>query len=147
VDRTLEGFVEKYFGAEANCSETVLMAVTREWKIENKLIPRIATAFGGGIGRQGQICGALSGGIMAIGVRYGRDVPQDLEAKDRSYALARELNRFREEFGTVNCYDLIQCDLLTPEGRAHAKEIRWETCAKFIARTTEIVLELTKEQM
>ncbi|MCJ7770019.1 C-GCAxxG-C-C family protein [Candidatus Bathyarchaeota archaeon] len=146
MDKKLEDFVREYFGAEGNCSETVLLAAANEWGIKNSLVPRIATAFGGGIGRQGQLCGALSGGIMAIGIKCGRDVPQDLEARDRSYALARELQRrFRNEFGFVDCHDLIQCDLLTPEGRARQKEIRWEKCGKFIARTTETVLELTKE--
>jgi len=147
LDKDLERFVEECFKEDANCAEIVLLTVTRGWKMRSKLIPRVATPFGGGIGRQGGVCGALSGGVVAIGARYGRDVPKDLEARDKSYALTRELfRRFKEEFGGIDCYDLIQCDLLTPEGRTRQREIRREKCVKFVARTVETVLELGGER-
>lgn len=127
-----------------NCAESVLLIVTGEWGIRNNLIPRIATAFGGGIGRQGHICGALSGGVISIGVKYGRDKGRDQAARDKSYALVREFfRRFKNEFGNVNCYELIGCDLTTPEGIEKLRMLHPEKCAKFIARTAEIVLELT----
>ncbi len=89
-----------------NCAESVLLIVTGERGIRNSLIPRIATAFGGGIGRQGHICGALSGGVMSIGALYGRDRGEDQTARDTSYTLSSELcTRFRKEFGSMDCYE------------------------------------------
>lgn len=127
-----------------NCSESVLLSLVSEWGIRSELIPRIATGFGGGMGRQGYVCGALAGGIMAIGLKYGRDKGSDVPARDKSYATVRELfKKFREEFGNIDCRKLTDCDLTTPEGIEKLSLIRQRTCAKYIARTVELILELT----
>ena len=126
-----------------NCAESVLMLVTGEWKAESPLIPRIATGFGGGMGRQGYVCGALSGGVLAISYKYGRDKAMDKVARDKTYVLVRELfKQFREEFGSISCRDLIDCDLTTSEGLAKLEKIHPEKCARYIAQTAEIVLKL-----
>lgn len=130
-----------------NCAESVLMTAVSEWKIRSKIIPRIATGFGGGIGRQGYICGALSGGVIALGLKYGRDRAENTQARDKTYMLTRELFRqFKEEFGSINCYELIECDLTTLEGLEKSKKIHSEKCAKYIARTAELVLEMTPQK-
>ncbi|MDQ1278914.1 MAG: hypothetical protein QG670_174 [Thermoproteota archaeon] len=129
-----------------NCSESVLLAIVSEWGISSELIPRLATGFGGGMGRQGYVCGALAGGIMAIGIRYGRDKGSDVLARDKSYATVRELfSRFRTEFRTIECSELTGCDLTTPEGVAKHNLAYQDTCAKYIARVVELVLELTNQ--
>lgn len=126
-----------------NCAETVLKTVSEEWGYDDRLIPRVATPFGGGIGRQGLLCGALTGGVMAIGLRFGRDKGD--EPRDKAYGLATVFVKgFEREFGGLNCYDLIECDLNTPEGRARQMAIRQEKCAKFIARAVRMVLELSE---
>jgi C_GCAxxG_C_C family probable redox protein len=61
VSRFLSGY---------NCAQSILLTMSEHRDGENVLIPRIATAFGGGIGRCGSICGALTGGVMAIGIKY-----------------------------------------------------------------------------
>lgn len=130
-----------------NCAETVLKIVTAQWGIKNPLIPPIATAFGGGIGRRGSACGALTGGVMAIGARFGRSVGSDAAARDKSYALSFDFAKwFEKEFGSLICYDLIQCDLTTPEGRAKQRAARKEKCSRYISRSADGVLELVQKK-
>ena len=92
-----------------------MLAVCQELRIESRLVPRIATAFGGGIGRTGAVCGAVVGATMAIGLRHGRE--EASQAHDQAYALAQEFRRrFEEEMGTISCRELTGVDLSTPEG-------------------------------
>ena len=143
MEKRISDKADKLHKEGFNCSESVLLLVTGEWKAKSPLIPRIATGFGGGIGRQGYVCGALSGGVLAISLKHGRDKATDRAARDKTYSLVRDLFRqFKEEFGSINCWELTGCDLTTPEGLEKLQRIHPEKCAKYIARTAEIVLEL-----
>ena len=55
------------------CSESVLQALAAALNVSSELIPRIATGFAAGMGRSGETCGAISGAILGLGLRYGRD--------------------------------------------------------------------------
>jgi C_GCAxxG_C_C family probable redox protein len=57
------------------------------WNGKSELIPKIATAFGGGIGRCGSLCGALTGGVMAIGIKHGTNEPSP-EKRLKAYEVA-----------------------------------------------------------
>ena len=83
--------------------------------LEHDAVPAIATAFGGGIGGTGSVCGAVVGAVMAIGLRHGR---RDASVKDaRAYGLTQELRRrFEAEMGATECRTLTGMDLSTPEG-------------------------------
>ena len=63
-EKAVKSFLEDY-----NCAQSVLLTMFEYWNGENELIPKIATAFGGGIGRCGSVCGALTGGVMALGIK------------------------------------------------------------------------------
>jgi len=92
-----------------------LLAVSRQLGIESPLIPRIATAFGGGMGRSGEVCGAVVGALMCIGIVHGREEPEQSDVE--AYALARSLlQAFRQEMGSIDCRELTGHDLSTPEG-------------------------------
>jgi C_GCAxxG_C_C family probable redox protein len=113
-----------------------------ELGVESDLIPGIALGFGGGLGRRGLVCGALNGGAMTIGLRYGQ--MREVEDKDTAYALVLELcRRFEEQHGSALCRELTGCDFTTPEGRqkwndsdGHAK------CRQFVGTAVEILLDL-----
>jgi C_GCAxxG_C_C family probable redox protein len=97
------------------CAESVLQAVAETHGMMDPLIPKIATGFCGGVSRTSGMCGALAGGILAVGVLTGRSNPQ--ESNKLCYALTYELvQRFRNAFGSVQCTDLLGCDLSTPTG-------------------------------
>ena len=87
----------------------------QELGIESPVVPRIATAFGGGMGGIGSVCGAVVGAVMAIGLAHGREEPS--QSRDQAYALTQQVYRgFQQEMGSTICRDLTGIDLTTPEG-------------------------------
>jgi C_GCAxxG_C_C family probable redox protein len=120
-----------------------LLAVCQELGIESEVIPRIATPFGGGIGGRGEVCGAVVGSIMAIGLKHGREEPS--QPNKQAYALAREFcRRFEEETGSLYCRDLTGMDLSTPEGlRAYRhSDVPLRVCMPLAGAAFRLALEL-----
>jgi C_GCAxxG_C_C family probable redox protein len=111
---------------------------------KSDVIPKVATGLGGGIGRSGNICGALTGAVLAVGLKYGaNEINQD--AKALSYAKAQLLLRkFEAQQGSINCRSLIKHDLSTAEGFAKAKEEKAfeNLCSQIIKSVVADFLEL-----
>ncbi len=108
------------------------------------MVPKIATAFGGGIGRCGSVCGALTGGVLAIGVKYGTNEPL-LEKRLKAYELAHKFYRqFEKQHGSVLCRELIGYNLSSPEEleKARQSKVFEEKCANFVRTTVEDLAEL-----
>jgi C_GCAxxG_C_C family probable redox protein len=138
-EKAVKRFLEGY-----NCAQSVLLTIFEQWNGKNELVPKVATAFGGGIGRCGSVCGALSGGIMAIGIKYGSNEPS-VEKRLRAYALAKEFyRRFEKKHGNVLCRELIGYDLSNPEELDKAREERVyeEKCVNFVRGAVEILAEI-----
>jgi C_GCAxxG_C_C family probable redox protein len=134
----------KHFLDGYNCAQSVLLTMFDHWNRKNTLIPKIATGFGGGIGRCGSVCGALTGGVMAIGTKYGINEPS-AEKRLQCYKLSQELfKRFELRHGTVSCKQLIHYDLSNPEEleKARKAEVFEEKCTNFIRTSIEILLDL-----
>ncbi|MGB9777801.1 MAG: C-GCAxxG-C-C family protein [Candidatus Bathyarchaeales archaeon] len=134
-------FLEGY-----NCAQSVLLTMFEFWNRENELIPKIATAFGGGIGRCGSICGALTGGVMALGIKYGTNEPS-LEKRLKAYEQARKFYKeFERRHGSVFCRELIGYDLSNPKGleEANKAKVFEEKCAKIVGKVVETLLELNE---
>lgn len=84
---------------------------------------RLGAAFGSGMARTGQLCGALSGAMLVLGLAHGQAEVGDDAAKERTYAATQELfARFRERHGALTCRDLLGLDIGTPEGRDAAMQ-------------------------
>jgi C_GCAxxG_C_C family probable redox protein len=119
-----------------------LFAISEWLGVRSELIPKIASGFGAGIGGNGSVCGAISGGVIALGIKFGR---ADLKQENRAYTLSSELlTRFEKEFGHINCRDLTGCEFTTEAGRrTYAYENMWENkCRQYIASSTAIVFEI-----
>jgi C_GCAxxG_C_C family probable redox protein len=113
--------------------------------VKDELIPKIATGFGGGIGRTSQICGAVSGAVMALGATFGRNDFKDSKSKDLSYQKVKEfLNKFKDEFNTTICKDLTGCDLDTKEGmeRFNKENMHSLVCSEFVSFSAKTVYEM-----
>ena len=120
-----------------------MLAVCQELGIENELVPRIATAFGGGIAGRGAVCGAVTGSVMAIGLRHGREEPS--QPRDDAYALAQEFcQRFQEEMGHLCCHELTGMDLSTPEGvqAFYSSDVPIRVCLPAGGTAFRLVMEL-----
>ena len=119
------------------------MAVAEKHKIQSDIIPAIASGFCGGMSRTAGLCGALVGGIMALGILYGRKSSQDSHKK--IYTLTERLVRdFENQFGSRNCSDLLGCDISTPAGEAvfEAKKLGKTLCLDLTVQTTELVMQV-----
>jgi C_GCAxxG_C_C family probable redox protein len=127
------------------CAESVLLAVA-EWKgVESELIPRIATGFCSGLARSCNLCGAVSGSVMAIGLLSGRDSPE--ETVEDCYGLVQAFVAcFEARFGSTNCQQLVGCDLNTERGQAFFREHNLlEQCAGYVEGATRMVIELVED--
>lgn len=132
--------------AGGNCAQAVLFALAAGLGLDEATALKLASGFGAGLGRRQEICGAVTGAVMAIGLKHGQERPGDMEAKERAYALTRELmDRFRAEFGSCRCRDLLRVDLLTAEGQQQYKEMNLgervcRPCVRGAVRILEAIL-------
>ena len=86
-----------------------------ELDIEATIIPKIAFGFTGGIGNTGDVCGAVAGAVMAIGLK--QEQSKNIEESLQSLAVVQEFRRsFEDKMGTINCREFTGADLSTPEG-------------------------------
>jgi C_GCAxxG_C_C family probable redox protein len=131
--RTAAGYAEQGF----LCSEAVLMAIGDLLGFKSDAIPRIATGFGAGIGRRGEVCGAASGGVMGLGLRFGRDTVEGDEGERRPYWYAAEfMDGFRAWCGGVRCRDLLVLDLSRPEDvEEYHRRGCWDTRCRELIET------------
>ncbi len=120
-----------------------MLAVSQQLGINSEVIPRIATPFGGGIGGRGEVCGAVTGSVMAIGLKYGREEPS--QPNQQAYALAREFcQRFEEETGHLSCRELTGMDISTPEGfqAFRRSDVPLRVCLPAVGAAFRLVTEL-----
>jgi C_GCAxxG_C_C family probable redox protein len=139
VEKAVSHFKEGY-----NCAQSVLFTMQKFWNVENPLDPKVASAFGGGIGRRGSLYGALTGGVIAIGLKYGTNKPI-VEEREKAYSLALEFyNRFKKDCGGVLCRDLIGHDLTNPKELEKARNLNvfMDKCVHFIEKAVEILIDL-----
>ena len=98
----------QYFTDGANCAQAVVLAYADELGMDEKTAARLASSFGGGIGRLREVCGAVSGMMMVYGLLKGYDDLKDPGAKKTHYANVQALAaKFREENGSIICREIL----------------------------------------
>ncbi len=135
---------QEYFGSGFNCAQSVVTPFAEELGITEELALKIASSFGGGA-RCGQLCGAVSGALMALGLKHGHYHTGDMEEKAKIGALAIEFSgRFCERNGSVVCKELLGYDLSVPEQLEKLKEqgLFQTVCPKLVCDATEILEEM-----
>lgn len=137
----------EYFNNNFNCSQGVFTSFATELGMDEKLALRIGTNFGGGE-RKGELCGAVAGALMALGLRCGHCESDDMEGKARAYKLSEEfMNRFAERNGTVVCRKLLGYDLTKAEDMKIIKErnLFRTICPEMIKSAATILDEMIDE--
>lgn len=127
-----------------NCSQSILVAHCSHFGLNRETASKLSVAFGGGIGRQGKICGCASGALMVLGLKYGEGSTTDIKQRIASYEIAKEFcKKFIELNGALNCKDIIKYNLNNPEDRIKAQDnnVFKTRCARVIAITEEILNE------
>jgi C_GCAxxG_C_C family probable redox protein len=116
-------------------------------KIKDSVLPQLASGFGGGIGHKGSICGALTGAVMAIGMKMGRTDPKDRKTLQKVYDKCQGFwSQFEKEFGNINCYNITGIHLDNEEERQ-----RWlaaggrEKCGDLVEKTAHMLCDLLYE--
>ena len=128
------------------CSQAVLAAFADELGLTEKQALQVGSCFGGGMCK-GEVCGACTGALMVLGMKYGRDKADDWDSQMKANNIAaRFLEQFRKENGSYICNELLGCDIATPEGKAYAREQKLfaEFCPKMVASAVEILEQLIK---
>lgn len=145
----IEEQAKQYFNSGYNCAESVLLAVCREYGYPEsetiKFIPRIATGFGGGLARNGNLCGALSAAIMALGLALGRDDAK--ESRDPCYPASDKFyNEFTERFGHSSCRELTGLDMKNEQDRKkYSDAVHHDRCNPMVAWSARRVMEIIGE--
>lgn len=118
-----------------SCSQAVASVFADKFFIDEKDMLKISGGFGGGVGSSGLLCGALSGAVMVIGLKYGATSGEDINAKQHTRELVRELmQKFSNEFGALDCKCLLGFDMSRQEdfNYVHDNNITRQICPKFV---------------
>ncbi len=131
-----------------NCAQSVLWTFAPSLGLDADTALKIACGFGAGMGRRQEVCGAVTGGIMALGLKYGRGETQDRAATEETYAKTQDLmRRFEAAHGSCNCRQLLGgCDLATEAGCTLFKnrELLTGTCLPCVRTVCDILEDLLK---
>jgi C_GCAxxG_C_C family probable redox protein len=137
------------FSEGYNCAQSVLYSYSDALGLDKNTALKMACGFGAGVGRKGEVCGAVTGGIMVIGAKYGRGETDDHTAKELTYKKTRELmDRFEKKHGTFICRKLLHgCELATEEGQKHFKENKQsdticKPCVRSVVEILDGIMEL-----
>ena len=128
-----------------NCAQSVFAACGPAAGVDRSTCLRLAAPFGGGFGRLAEVCGAVSGAMLALGARYGAEADGGSEGKARHYERVREFaRRFQARHGSLICRELLGCDISTPEGREQARErdVHKTKCPQYVRDAVEILADL-----
>jgi C_GCAxxG_C_C family probable redox protein len=132
------------FNSGFNCAQAVLAAFSEDLGLDALTALKLGSGFGGGIGCSGEVCGAMTGAVMALGLKYGSGQVVDKAAKYELYRKAKMLaDEFRLQCGSLYCRDLLGFDLSTPEGQAIAGQPgAFERCDGFVNIAAELLEEM-----
>lgn len=140
IEKTIERFINGF-----SCSQSVCMVYGEQYGLSNDMAAKVACGFGGGMGRLGCICGALSGAMMVLGLRHGSSESGTGEAKLRTYELVREAaRRFEARNGSMNCRDLLGFNIENPDEYKKAIDagVFRSICPNLVKSAAEILEEL-----
>ncbi len=123
------------------CSEAVFKALAESQNIKSKFIPKIATGFAAGVGRSGELCGAITGAILGLGLKYGRNKPDDPLFGRRPYWYSTEfIHEMQKKQWKITCKEILELDLRETEARMIYNQLdHWNTtCREIIKDSTDI---------
>ncbi|MGD8782183.1 MAG: C-GCAxxG-C-C family protein [Ignavibacteria bacterium] len=145
MDNKIETASQKFISGY-NCAQSVLFAYSDNVGIDKDTALKISCGFGGGMGRRQEVCGAVTGGIIAIGAKFGRGENDDQALTEKTYAKTKELlDKFQTKHGTFICLELLDgCNLSDEKGQEYFKEnnLKNKICNECIKDAVEILEEI-----
>ncbi len=138
---------KELFSKKCHCSQAVLASFADELGITEETALRLGACFGGGM-RKGEVCGACTGALMALGLKYGMTTVGDTEKQRVADGYAKRfMTEFAKQNGSYLCRELLKCDLSNEEERQYAKEhgVIRAVCPKLIENAVIMAEQMMKE--
>lgn len=99
---------KQYFLDGYNCAQAVVLAFAQDFGLDKNTAVMLSSSFGGGMGRLREVCGAVSGMFMVLGLKYGYASPEDNQAKKELYKKVQEVaGLFKDDNGSIICRELL----------------------------------------
>ncbi len=140
---------ERLFLEGYNCAQAVFCAFRDLTGMELNAAARLSSSFGGGMGRLREVCGTVSGALLALGMLRGYDDPKDPEQKKAHYALVQEyVRRFREKNETIICRELLKNVPVAPGGTPEERTPEFyarRPCLRLVGEAAAILDEILAE--
>lgn len=126
-----------------SCSQSILAAFSEDLGLAKETAFRVACGLGAGCARTGQLCGAVTGAYLAIGLKHGKVLPEDDIAREKTYSLISEFNlKFLGEYHSLNCTELTGYNLgKEGEYQKAADEKVFENICRGILEKSASILE------
>ena len=131
-----------------NCAQAVAVAFCDLTGLEEKQAAKMASSFGGGMGRLREVCGAVSGMRLVLGILDGYDDPTDDAAKKALYSRVQALAReFREENGSIICRELLDNPPADPNPTPRTADFYTQRpCARMVLTAARILDEYLQKR-
>ena len=137
----------QYFKNGYSCSQAVVLGFQEYTHLDEKTCVRVASSFGAGMGRLREVCGAVSGMMIVLGLLYGYESPTDREGKIQHYTRVQQLaETFKQQNGSYICRELLgrTKEAPTPEVRTEAY-YKKRPCVEMVRCASQILYDYIKE--
>ena len=142
MDHSMQA-AELFLGG-CNCAQAVFLAFSDVTGIDRKLAAKLSSPFGGGMGRMREVCGAVSGMFMVLGVLYGYDeTVEDDHQKKQLYKDVQALaDKFRAECGSIICREILKNPPSDPNPTPRTAEFyKQRPCARMVVTAARLLDE------
>lgn len=142
-ERAAQLFLQGY-----NCSQSVVIAFSDLTGLDASQSAKLASSFGGGMGRMREVCGAVSGMYLVLGLLYGYSDPQDYEGKRQQYAVIQDLAaKFREKTGSIICREILKNPPSDPAPTVRTQQFYAQRpCARMIMLAVSLLEAYIRER-
>ena len=139
-------YAAELFVSGYNCAQAITVAFSDVTGLSKEFSAKMASSFGGGMGRMREVCGAVSGMLMVAGLLYGYGEPLEGGPMEH-YSRVQELaGKFREQAGSIVCRELLKNPPSDPKPTPRTEEFyKVRPCAKFVVLAAQILDEYIKE--
>lgn len=149
LEKSRKEIAMEYFKSGYNCAQSISLAFADILPLEKELLVRASGPLGAGVGRLREVCGAITGMSIVLGLLYGQEQAMDPETKEALYTRVQEnALSFEKVYGTVICRDLLKLDLIhdapTPEARTD-RYYKERPCLNLVGSVAEILEDYIKK--
>ena len=145
---TKSGIAVELFNKGFNCAQAVLSSHSEEYGLDTTFAKKIGCAFIGGLANNGEVCGAVVGALMLIGLKYGQYKEGDIDSKENTQKITNiYIQKFKKKYGTIICRELLKYDISIEEEAQKARDagVFNTLCPLFVKKSVELVEEILEK--